>query len=770
MDTSGKDGIDITYDLYEAVNAENAEKVSQMIALGADVNSHVMGHTPLHMAVQTGNAELVRLLLEASADPTAVDGDGTSVIHAATEIGAADCVAALLAHNQALVNTVGEAGFTILHVAVEMGDVDMLGLILTAPVEVNTRIQGGSTAVNMAAEHGLAGIVKMLLEVGADPTIPDDDGDTPMSNATREGHQDVVAILEARETLDPRRVDHLSNSSAGKTSAAEMGEEKSYREENVLHRFPVYLSNEIKELYLFQFPLRPSDRHYPIDDPETIMRYNEEFYTTKRVAKSKDGRKEAISVDVVSDRSVDIEYGLETTTPEFDTEAPHQITKNKLTGTYVKSKTTFAVGHLMPTDTAEGHQLTLTPITGIMQVRPTFTHLDQLAEGETAFNPAHRPKTQMTVDAEIQHRTVPLHFSPSVDNVARFRGIAVRASKLDEVGQDPEKNIDVLDTEALIAHLTTTTRAKPGATTQNAADTTEEDIRTRIRRNLRKYIEVDSRVANSQRAVITNVETLLAACSVQSPDQLKAFYHILGDLFLGIRGHLVPRAAPAGCSSPGTSQWHYNLLLLILRNESVIKAKELRAAQPSIALNYDDLIRQLPTKVDPSEGTCLDAPTTHSHMTHQVAVELEMTQGHDWELLLKGVKQALGDTLEAGGYLEKVLTPTSPHSPTADERGFFETEPAFPSFQWRVKEDASLYWRRTGDENTMKIAAALAKSTTIAVDGDVHVFSASVAQFKKSLVEVFRYTGPTVRTQKLKDLGFVDQCISNMNYILRVHE
>ena len=69
--------------------------------------------------------------------------------------------------------------------------------LLDAGAEVN--IQGrleGFTPLMTAAAEGLADVVRILLDAGANRDIKDQDGDTALTFARQNGHDEVVELLE----------------------------------------------------------------------------------------------------------------------------------------------------------------------------------------------------------------------------------------------------------------------------------------------------------------------------------------------------------------------------------------------------------------------------------------------------------------------------------------------------------------------------------------------------------------------------------------------
>ena len=66
---------------------------------------------------------------------------------------------------------------------------------------INAENHWGRTAIFYAAGNGHAEVVRLLLRAGADPTISDEDGDTALSTAREENQQDIVALLEVRNSI-----------------------------------------------------------------------------------------------------------------------------------------------------------------------------------------------------------------------------------------------------------------------------------------------------------------------------------------------------------------------------------------------------------------------------------------------------------------------------------------------------------------------------------------------------------------------------------------
>ena len=118
--------------------------------------------TALHMAVRTGNCEMVRLLLNAGANVNAQDFSGATPLNMAAFDG----------------NT------AVAHVLLESGaDVNIVGY------------RDKTTPLEVVAFRGNLKMVKLLLAHGADPTSKDGNGKTPLQVAKDEQQTDVVQVL-----------------------------------------------------------------------------------------------------------------------------------------------------------------------------------------------------------------------------------------------------------------------------------------------------------------------------------------------------------------------------------------------------------------------------------------------------------------------------------------------------------------------------------------------------------------------------------------------
>jgi len=82
-----------------------------------------------------------------------------------------------------------------LHSSAKSGEYANVEILVEKGVDVNAQDNDGDTALMIAVREGHTEVVKLLIEVGADVNAQDSDGDTALMTASRGGYLDVVQLL-----------------------------------------------------------------------------------------------------------------------------------------------------------------------------------------------------------------------------------------------------------------------------------------------------------------------------------------------------------------------------------------------------------------------------------------------------------------------------------------------------------------------------------------------------------------------------------------------
>lgn len=166
-DVNARDGHGRTPSLVAAFASQDAA-LKALAEAGADMNAQdEIGYDAVTIAAVAGDGELMSLALALGNRPDLIhrNWDGTALI-AAAELGHTEVVRRLIAAGAPL-DHVNNLGWTALIEAVVLGD-------------------GGAAHV---------GTVRALVEAGADASIGDRNGVTPLAHAKARGYDEIVAIL-----------------------------------------------------------------------------------------------------------------------------------------------------------------------------------------------------------------------------------------------------------------------------------------------------------------------------------------------------------------------------------------------------------------------------------------------------------------------------------------------------------------------------------------------------------------------------------------------
>ena len=186
-----------------------------------------IGGTSLMGAAYKGKVQVVKSLIERGADPSLMDNRGWNSLHVAANGGDADIID--LIHTQvpniesktgdgctplmiaafnsklhavkwflekgATVTREDNSGANALHFAAEGGDTDIIDLIHTHLLNIESKTSQGRTPLMMAALGGKLQAVKWFLEKGATVNCDDNNGRNTLHFAAEGGDTDIIDLI-----------------------------------------------------------------------------------------------------------------------------------------------------------------------------------------------------------------------------------------------------------------------------------------------------------------------------------------------------------------------------------------------------------------------------------------------------------------------------------------------------------------------------------------------------------------------------------------------
>ena len=186
------------------------------------------GRTPLHVAAENGHYDMSRLLLDCCADANAREKNHRTPLHLAADRGML-AVARLLLEHGADVDVRDKMDWTALHVASQQGHQELLQLFLERDADplarnqedhtfldvawasghkeiVGLQYEDGLTALHIASQHEDLKLMQWLIdECDVNPNVEDDDHETPLFPASRNGNLKATRLLlDAGAEVDHR--------------------------------------------------------------------------------------------------------------------------------------------------------------------------------------------------------------------------------------------------------------------------------------------------------------------------------------------------------------------------------------------------------------------------------------------------------------------------------------------------------------------------------------------------------------------------------------
>ncbi len=171
--------------LIAAIEAGNLEAVKLLIKYNANPNqgTDAAGQPPLHCAIWNFQINIVDFLLKYISNIHQQDDDGVLPLSTAAQGGR-------------LINDIDDRTITeqdLQHYIPICKSI--ITLLIKNGANINAKNKAGDTALHCAVCWGLSELVQTLLELGADKSITDQKGRTPLACAIDHEYEKIIKIL-----------------------------------------------------------------------------------------------------------------------------------------------------------------------------------------------------------------------------------------------------------------------------------------------------------------------------------------------------------------------------------------------------------------------------------------------------------------------------------------------------------------------------------------------------------------------------------------------
>lgn len=187
--------------LHAAAHKADIAGIRQLISSGADLKlTDGRGRTALHVAAFASHDETVTLLAGAGLDPNRLENDKYDIITIAAVANDADMVLTAVKAGGNAKNITSIYDGTALIAAAHLGNWESVQVLIEAGAPLDHVNNLGWTALIEAVVLGDGGprhvkTAKLLVEAGADRSIADRNGKTPLELAQERGYTEMIRTL-----------------------------------------------------------------------------------------------------------------------------------------------------------------------------------------------------------------------------------------------------------------------------------------------------------------------------------------------------------------------------------------------------------------------------------------------------------------------------------------------------------------------------------------------------------------------------------------------
>jgi ankyrin repeat protein len=188
-------------EMLAAAERGDVAAIQRLVAAGAPLDpADGAGRTPLLIAVEKDRRDAALLLIDAGADINAQAANLDSPWLLAGALGRTEMLRAMIPRKPDF-SLRNRYGGNALIPACERAHVETVKLLLTTEIDVNHVNDLGWTCLLEIVILGDGGprhveVAKLVLAAGADPSLADKDGLSPLAHARRKGQDEIASLIE----------------------------------------------------------------------------------------------------------------------------------------------------------------------------------------------------------------------------------------------------------------------------------------------------------------------------------------------------------------------------------------------------------------------------------------------------------------------------------------------------------------------------------------------------------------------------------------------